>query len=161
MKKSNVSPPEPADQAVGSQRDVAVCKSLRVMLGASRLAARGIRRPFLVVSLMALSLAGANRTLADERVPVEAVRAINLARTYVVRLNGGLEVYRPARCMFATAAQSNPCLVRSDGEGFLFRFMGGPPTWEQTDSEPTVETEILISPSGTEVEELIFNGDPR
>lgn len=119
------------------------------------------RRSLALSALVALSLVGGARSLAEERIPIEAVRAINLARTYVVRLNGGLEAYRPAQCMFATAAKSNPCLVRSDSRGFLFRFMGGPPAWEQNDSEPTVESEILISPEGTEVEELLYNGEPR
>lgn len=120
-----------------------------------------IRRSLLASAAVALSFAGGTRSLAQERVPIAAVRAINLARTHVVRLNGGLEEYRPAQCMFATASTSNPCLIRSDSEGFLFQFMGGPPTWEETDSQPTVETEIRISPDGTEVEELLYNGEPR
>lgn len=111
--------------------------------------------------MVAASVAGGSGSLAEERIPIEAVRAINLARTYVVRLNGGLEVYRPAQCMFATAARSNPCLVSSDSNGFLFRFMGGPPAWEQTDSPPTVESEIRISADGNEVQQLIYNGKPR
>lgn len=120
-----------------------------------------VRRSLALSALVALSLAGGASSVAEERIPLEAVRAINLARTYVVGLNGGLAAYRPAQCMYATAAQSNPCLVNSDSRGYLFRFMGGPPTWEQTDAEPTVETEILISPDGNEVEELIYNGEPR
>lgn len=115
----------------------------------------------LVLATASLALAGASQAIAQERVPIEAVRAINLARTHVVELNGGLNEYRPAQCMYATAAKSNPCLVRRDSRGFLFRFMGGVPTWEQNDAEPTVESEIIITADGTEVEELIYNGDPR
>jgi hypothetical protein len=98
---------------------------------------------------------------AQERVPIEAVRAINLARSTAVENNGGLQVYRPAKCMFATAARQNPCLVSSDSEGFVFRFMGGSPAWEEMDQPPTIETEIRISPDGREVEDLIYNGSPR
>jgi hypothetical protein len=118
-------------------------------------------RTVLASVAVSLSFAGGTQSLAQERVPIEAVRAINLARTHVVMLNGGLEAYRPAQCMFATASRSNPCLIRSDREGFLFKFMGGPPTWEQTDSQPTIESEIIISPDGTEVEEVLYNGEPR
>lgn len=98
---------------------------------------------------------------AQERAPVEAVRAINVARTRAVAINGGLQVYRPARCMFATAAPSNPCIVSSGSDGFLFRFLGGPPTWEEKNLPPTVETEIRVSPDGRQVEQVIFNGPPR
>ncbi|WP_193813892.1 hypothetical protein [Cyanobium sp. LEGE 06143] len=120
-----------------------------------------IQRLLLVSAAIALSSTAGTRALAEERIPVEAVRAINLARTYVVRLNGGLEVYRPAQCMFATASKSTPCLISTDGEGFLLQFMGGPPAWQQTDSPPTMETEIRISPDGTEVVEILYNGEPR
>lgn len=63
---------------------------------------------------------------AQDRVPVEAVRAINMARTRAVKINGGLQAYRPASCMFATADPDNPCLISNDSDGFIFRFMGGP-----------------------------------
>ena len=98
---------------------------------------------------------------AAEIVPARAVRAINLARTHVVRLNGGLSAYRPAQCMFATAASTNPCLVRNDADGYLFHFVGGSPAWEQQNRMPTVETEILISPEGREVGEVVYNGELR
>ncbi|MFQ6538758.1 MULTISPECIES: hypothetical protein [Aphanothece] len=99
--------------------------------------------------------------LAQDRVPIEAVRAINMARSRAVEINGGLQAYRPERCMFATAAPSNPCIVANDKEGFVFRFMGGPPTWQEQDLAPTLETEIQISPDGRQVEEVIYNGPPR
>ncbi|MCP9825186.1 hypothetical protein [Synechococcus sp. EJ6-Ellesmere] len=98
---------------------------------------------------------------AQDRVPVEAVRAINMARTRAVKINGGLEAYRPASCMFATADPDNPCMVSNDSDGFIFRFLGGPPAWQERDLPPTLETEIKISPDGREVEELIYNGPPR
>ena len=98
---------------------------------------------------------------AQDRVPIEAVRAINLARTRAVEVNGGLQAYRPAQCMFSTAARQNPCMVSSDRDGFVFLFMGGPPSWEQDNETPTVETQIQISRDGRTVEEVIYNGPPR
>ena len=124
------------------------------------------KRQGLTLQLMALggvgALLGAALPLqAQDRVPIEAVRAINTARTRTVKINGGLQAYRPASCMFATAALDNPCLASSDSDGFVFRFMGGPPAWESRNLAPTLETEIQISPDGTQVEELIYNGPPR
>jgi hypothetical protein len=122
-----------------------------------------LARTLLLLPLASACVVGASAVAGDaqERMPPEAVRAINLARTYAVRLNGGLQVYRPAACMFATAARSNPCLERTDDEGFLFRFLGGPPAWEERNQPATRETEILIAPDGRRVEQLLYNGDPR
>lgn len=123
---------------------------------------RVTRKLLLLGSVAALlGAASPQRALAQDRVPIEAVRAINTARNRSVSINGGLEVYRPASCMFATAALDNPCLVSSDSDGFVFNFMGGPPAWQERDLPPTLETEIRISPDGTVVEELIYNGPPR
>ena len=93
--------------------------------------------------------------------PPSAVRAINLARTTVVRLNGGLSVYRPAQCMFASPVPENPCLASDDANGYRFLFVGGAPAWEQVNRMPTRESEILIDPEGREVKEVIYNGDLR
>lgn len=93
--------------------------------------------------------------------PYEEVRALNLARNHAVRLNGGLSNYRPANCMFTTSAASNPCLVGSNREGYTYRFLGGPPGWEQFTLPPTMETEILIGPEGKRVLKVIYNGPPR
>jgi hypothetical protein len=116
------------------------------------------------IALLALFALAAGLRLpagAEERITPERVRAINMARTYAVRLNGGLAAYRPARCMFATAARSNPCILRDDENGILFRFEGGVPAWEQTDTPPILETEILIAPDGRSIRKLIYNGPPR
>ncbi|EDY39413.1 conserved hypothetical protein [Cyanobium sp. PCC 7001] len=107
------------------------------------------------------SVAGLAPLQAEERVTPAAVRAINVARTYAVRVNGGLERYRPAQCMFATAARSNPCLVEENADGFVFRFLGGPPGWEERDQLPTAETELRISPDGRRVEQVVYNDTPR
>ncbi len=115
----------------------------------------------LVIGGVAVLLCATFPIQAQDRVPVEAVRAINMARTRAVKINGGLQAYRPANCMFATAVPDNPCLVSNDSDGFIFRFLGGPPAWQERDLPPTLETEIKISPDGRLVQELIYNGPPR
>lgn len=93
--------------------------------------------------------------------PLNEIRALNFARDYAVRLNGGLGVYRPAQCMFTTSAPSNPCLVRSDPKGFTFRFLGGPPGWVSENKPATKETELKVSADGRTLVKLIYNGIPR
>jgi hypothetical protein len=87
-------------------------------------------------------------------------RALNLARDSGIRLNGGLSVYRPANCMYA-GISDNPCLLRREERGFVFRFQGGAPGWEQLQLPPTTETEILVSKDGRTVVEVIYNGPRR
>lgn len=98
---------------------------------------------------------------AQEPVPYSSVRAINVARTAAVKLNGGLSVYRPAQCMFETARAENPCLVANNEQGYTFRFLGGAPGWQQLNLPPTVETEIRISADGRTVLGVDYNGAPR
>jgi len=86
-------------------------------------------------------------------------RAVNLARSYAVELNGGLANYRPNSCMFSSSATG--CLIDVSERGFLFRFTGGSPGWQQLDLPPSRETEILVSPDGRSVSQLIYNGSPR
>lgn len=97
----------------------------------------------------------------DGAVPFSAVRAVNLARGTAIARNGGLGVYRPAQCMYETASAGNQCLIRSDADGYLFRFLGGAPGWQQTGTAPTTETEIRIAPDGRTVVEVLYNGSPR
>ena len=85
----------------------------------------------------------------------ERQRAVNLARSAVVRLNGGLSVYRPDKCMFSSQAKG--CLIKSDSSGFLFVFDGGRPGWQQLGLGPTHQTIILISPDGRSVSRIIYN----
>jgi hypothetical protein len=87
-------------------------------------------------------------------------RGLNLARDAGIRLNGGLSVYRPASCMYA-GISDNPCLLSREERGFVFRFQGGAPGWEQLQLPAVVETEILVSRDGRSVLELIYNGPPR
>ena len=63
--------------------------------------------------------------------------------------------------MFTTSADTNPCLIRSDEKGFVYRFLGGPPGWQAEGQPPTLETEILVSPEGNELVRVIYNGPPR
>jgi hypothetical protein len=63
--------------------------------------------------------------------------------------------------MFRTAAPDNPCLIRNDRDGFVYRFAGGPPGWESEGLAPSLETEIWISPDGREVRQVLHNGAPR
>lgn len=88
-----------------------------------------------------------------------SIRATNVARMKAESLNGGLQVYRAAACMHQQSGGS--CLIRSSANGFLFRFFGGGPGWQQTNQPPSVETEILVSPDGRSVLEVIYNGKPR
>ncbi|KEF42633.1 MAG: hypothetical protein ER33_05050 [Cyanobium sp. CACIAM 14] len=94
-------------------------------------------------------------------VPFNEIRALNLARNAAVLSNGGLTVYTPASCMFSTSAASNPCLISNTPEGFVYRFLGGPPGWESKGLKPTTETEIKIAPDGRRVVAILYNGPPR
>lgn len=95
------------------------------------------------------------------QVSAAAVRALNTARETAVSLNGGLSVYRPAACMFDTGSGGGSCLLSEDAQGFLFRFSGGVPGWQQEGIDPTVETEIQISPDGRNVVRIVHNGPAR
>ena len=88
-------------------------------------------------------------------------RAVNLARNTVVRLNGGLTQYMPAACMFASGGSGGDCLVQNDAQGYLFRFTGGSPGWQQLGTPPTTSSEVLISPDGRSVVQVIYNGPLR
>ncbi|WP_398330754.1 hypothetical protein [Vulcanococcus sp.] len=108
---------------------------------------------------------GVNQTLEridqlQQQAPARQ-RAMNLARNTVVKLNGGLSQYMPAACMFASGGSGGSCLVSSNDQGFLFRFNGGAPGWQQLGTAPTTTSEILISPDGRTVAQLIYNGPLR
>ena len=88
-------------------------------------------------------------------------RALNLARNTAVKLNGGLSTYMPAACMFSSGGSGGSCLVQTNSQGFLFRFNGGTPGWQQLGQPPTLTTEILISADGRTVNQLVYNGPLR
>jgi hypothetical protein len=91
--------------------------------------------------------------------PFSTLRAVNLARMRAESINGGLLVYRAQHCMFED--NGGPCLISRDANGLLFRFLGGPPGWQEQNQPPTLETEILISPDGRQVLNVLYNGKPR
>ena len=74
-------------------------------------------------------------------------------------LNGGLQVYRAAACMHQQSG--GPCLIQSSTDGYLFRFYGGGPGWQQLGKPPTVETEILVAADGRSIQKVIYNGPIR
>jgi hypothetical protein len=114
------------------------------------------------LALTALGLAAPPQLLAQEGPgSYSGVRAINLARNTAVKLNGGLNVYRPAACMFSTDISGGSCLVQTNSDGYLYRFLGGAPGWQQLGLPATTETELRISPDGRTVVNLIYNGTPR
>ena len=108
---------------------------------------------------------GVNQTLEridqlQQQAPARQ-RALNLARNTVVQLNGGLSQYMPAACMFSSGGSGGSCLVSSTNQGFLFRFNGGAPGWQQLGNPPTISSEILISPDGRTVSKVLYNGPLR
>ncbi len=115
----------------------------------------------LVLAMALASFAGAGSLLPSQAQSggSPSLRAVNMARMKAERLNGGLQVYRAAACMHQQAGGS--CLLRSATDGFVFRFYGGGPGWQQLGLPPTVETELLVAPDGRSVLEVIYNGPVR
>ena len=97
--------------------------------------------------------------LRAAEVPQSQERAANLARMKAETLNGGLTKYRTAACMHQLGGGS--CMVRASSDGYRFQFLGGTPGWETMRRKATVETQIMVSPDGTKVEQVIYNGVPR
>lgn len=91
--------------------------------------------------------------------PFTRQRATNVARMKAEGLNGGLSLYRPAACMYNRGG--GECLLRGDTQGYVFRFLGGPPGWQILNLPPTLETELEISSDGRSVMRVIYNGPPR
>jgi hypothetical protein len=89
------------------------------------------------------------------------VRALNVARNWAVNANGGLSVYVPASCMFNTGEGGGKCLVQNNAQGFVFRFLGGAPGWQEQGGPATRETDIQISTDGRTVVNVNYNGSPR
>ena len=110
------------------------------------------------VALPQLAIAPA-RAQQQSAPPFSTLRAVNLARMRAETINGGLIVYRAQRCMFED--NGGPCLVSRNANGIVFRFLGGPPGWQEQNQPPTVESEILVSADGRQVLEVLYNGKPR
>jgi len=115
------------------------------------------------LTLANLGLVAAPTALAQATGPgsYSGVRAINLARNTAIKLNGGLSRYQPAACMFNTSENGGSCLVKLNQRGYLYRFRGGAPGWQQLGRPATTETELLVSPDGRSVTQVLYNGAPR
>ena len=131
------------------------------MLLSPGLLAGGLASASLIASSLPVLAPQPAQAQADAPVPFSAVRALNLARNTAIQRNGGLSVYRPAQCMYETASAGNQCLISNTNDGYLFRFLGGAPGWQQLDLAPSVETEIRISSDGRSVLGVDYNGAPR
>ena len=120
----------------------------------------GVALPLLstITALAPLALVAPLEVRAAE-VPRTQEKAANVARMKAEALNGGLTKYRTAACMHQLGGGS--CMVRASSDGYRFQFLGGTPGWETMNRKPTVETQIMVSPDGTKVEKLIYNGAPR
>ena len=122
-----------------------------------RLAVVVLSTALLAGSAKAQAPSGLDRIDALQQQSAARQRAINLARDTAVRLNGGLSRYVPEACMFASGGRGGSCLVRSSSKGFLFRFKGGAPGWQQLGLPASTRSEILISADGRQVLEVLLN----
>ena len=91
--------------------------------------------------------------------PLAVKRGFNLARGTAIRLNGGLNQYRPARCMFDSSI-NNRCLAQKDASGMVFHFPGGAPGWQESGTPPTIVTILKVAPDGRAITQQIYNGPP-
>ena len=113
-----------------------------------------------LISGLWLLASNAATAQATRPLPLAQPKAANLARMRAESLNGGLGQYRAASCMYETGAGS--CLESISDGGFLFRFQGGPPGWQQqTPPNPTIETSVLVSRDGDRILEVTYNGTVR
>ena len=116
-----------------------------------------MNRLLTAASGLALLMGGIGAVQAALSLPVAQPKAANLARMRAEALNGGLESYRAAACMYETGASS--CLISKSEQGFLFGFLGGPPGWQQqSPPRPTLETRILVSQDGERILAVPYNG---
>ena len=109
--------------------------------------------------LLSTLTAFAPLALRAAEIPRTQEKAANVARMKAEALNGGLTKYRTAACMHQLGGGS--CMVRASTDGYRFQFLGGTPGWQTMNRKPTVETQIMVSPDGTKVEKVIYNGVPR
>ena len=113
-----------------------------------------------LISSIGLLAPNAATAQGSRPIPLTQPKAANLARMRAELLNGGLGQYRAASCMYETGAGS--CLESVSDSGFLFRFRGGAPGWQQqTPPEPTIETSVLVSRDGDRILEVSYNGTIR
>lgn len=116
-----------------------------------------MRRALPLVAALGLVVLGGSTARAQ--LGGDLQRATNLARMTAEKLNGGLSRYFAADCMHSRSG--GRCLIKSNDQGFTFRFLGGPPGWQVNQQAATVETQILVAPSGRQVLQVQYNGAPR
>lgn len=96
-------------------------------------------------------IASAPSRAQSQAMPLSQTRAANLARMRAESLNGGLANYRADRCMYRTGAPA--CLVSRSSKGYVFRFQGGPPGWQQRKpAQPTTLTTVTVTPDGQSIQ---------
>jgi hypothetical protein len=128
---------------------------------------------FLSVSAAAVVLTTSSmaQTISEEQ-----MRAANVARMQAELINGGLGKYSTADCMhqggggggmdsgvgsgMGSGMGSRLCLVSSSPQGYRFRFLGGVPGWAARQERATIETVILVSPDGKNLQ-VEYNGPVR
>jgi len=118
-------------------------------------------RPSFCSAIAAATVVASSLTAlpASAEMALGQIRAANLARMEAERINGGLSKYFTANCMHQKGGGS--CMVNAGLNGYLFDFLGGAPGWEVNKKAATKETRILISPDGTKVINVEYNGTPR
>ena len=116
-----------------------------------------MRKALLLAAAVCLTVLGGSTARAQ--LGGDLQRATNLARMTAEKLNGGLSRYFAADCMHRRFGGS--CLIQSSDQGFTFRIHGGPPGWETNQQAATLETQILVAPSGQQVLQVQYNGAPR
>ena len=130
---------------VNHHQDGGHCDSARVLLSPSRTWA-------LVSVLMAAQplLTPAISQAQPAAMPMTQTKAANLARLRAESINGGLTNYRADRCMYSTGAPA--CLVEVTSDGYIFRFQGGAPGWQQRNpSQPSIITTVTVSADGESI----------
>ena len=102
----------------------------------------------------------------------EQMRAANVARMQAELINGGLGKYSTADCMhqggggdgmdsgMGSGMGNRLCLVSSSPQGYRFRFLGGAPGWAARQERATIETVVLVSPDGKNLQ-VEYNGPVR
>jgi hypothetical protein len=117
------------------------------------------RNPLATFAMTAALAGGLTALPALAEMSVSQIRAANLARMQAERINGGLSNYFTANCMHQRGGGN--CMVNAGPNGYLFDFLGGPPGWEVNQQAATKQTRILISPDGSSVVNVEYNGAPR
>jgi hypothetical protein len=96
-----------------------------------------------------------------QNISEQQMRAANLARMQAELINGGLSKYSPADCMHegggGSGMRNNFCLVSTTPQGYRFRFLGGAPGWAARQERATIETVVIVSPDGKNLQ-VEYNG---